>query len=308
MRFLFLLFALPVPVLAQTPTTTPTPTVSFDWKVRLSQGQKWTQSAQVSTDEQVNGAKFSTSTNFVWRNEVLFANDKEYVINSTFTQFKQISHINFDGVEQYQPDRSKFTRAFVGVPFKIKLSTEGKVVAVSGLEKLRKSGEQSIAALAQSSAERAQLLHSLPPTDQLKDVIVIYQELTLPSHPLAIGSTYSHIFETYPTFLDGKKIPVKRTLLSFDQSEARFGEAGALSTFTDHPELRPLAKGERAAFEAFSGKVSGQTTVQVTTGLVQSHLDFRGNAKTTVIEGNGEKFTSLTKRQIQVNIATNLDP
>ncbi|BCM93059.1 hypothetical protein IAD21_04946 [Abditibacteriota bacterium] len=299
---LLLMFALPARAELQNPPSTPT----FDWKLRLAKGQKWTQTASVFSESDSESTRFIASLDLEFQNEVLFANSNEYVIRVTLSRCKMESRVNFGGHEPHEPDRSKFTRAFMGIPFKIKQTVRGKIVAVSGLEALIQSGRKSIEKLASSKTERKELEYFLHSADDLKDILTKYQELALPTVPLAAENSYTHLFEAYPSFQSIETVKVKSRLHSFDEQLAHFDEHGELSTYTDHSEFRPVGEGEVKACEAFQGLLSGQTTVDVATGLPQSELDFQATIKTTVINTDGSRSSYVTKKQVQVTLTTKL--
>jgi hypothetical protein len=314
MKTLLLSLALVTPALAQTApgTTAPTPNPSpatFDWKLRLTKGQTWTQTfeargtmTQVSPPSQRWGrtnARFHLQQTLTLHNEVLFANPDFLVLRATFTRFDQTTSMNFEGHDQQTPDRSKFTRAFVGVPFKIKRALDGRVLAVSGLEPLVAGGQKSLDALAKSKEERDKLQRFLPDVDSLRGMLEGYLSFPFPASRFEVGASRVYDFEAYPSFTLADKIKVKRTLGLFDGQVARLSERGTFKV--SKVQIEP--EDHSQTFISSTGTLSGQTIVSASTGLPHSEVAILINNKIS----NVRRTTLVSHEDVHIIVSMNLE-
>lgn len=287
------------PVLAQTPTSTPAP--KFDWKLRLMKGQKWTQKFELNgtmfPESGVSDAQFGIHQLLELHNEVLFANPRFLVLRATFTRFEEATTISAAGQNLHQPDRAKFTPAFVGVPFKIKQSTDGRVLEISGLDVLARRGRNLLSTLAKS--EREELLRFLPDARRLRDEVVLCQQFQVPAAPMARGETASYFLGFYPSQIRERPATINRTLRFFDGKTARFDE--------ERPRVpdQPKADGNS---KAVAGAIFGKTTVDAATGLPQIDLSIRLDGKTERVDSKDKTYQDPAQEQTHITLSTKLDP
>ncbi len=293
-----LLFAMPV--CAQ--NTTPAPSTKFDWKLRLVKGQKWTQRFELNgtmfPDPGRSDAQFGIHQLLELHNEVLFANPRFLVLRATFSRFEEATTISAAGQHLHQPDRSRFTRAFVGVPFKIKQGVDGHVLEVSGLQVLAERGRKSLFASAKSNAEKKELLELLPDADTLRSRVVLCQEFQVPAAPIARGETASYFLGFYPSQIRERPATINRTLRFFDGKTARFDE--------NRPRVpdQPKADGNS---KAVAGAISGTTTVDVATGLPQSEISIRLDGRTLSANSSTDRYRPPAQEQTRITLKTKLN-
>ena len=286
------------PVWAQTPAPEP----KFEWKLRLKKGHKWTQKWEVVGAMYPYPGRFDTKfgvrQTLELHNEVLFANRKFYVLRAMFTRFEEATTLSGGGQTVRQPDRSKFTRAFVGVPFKIKQSVEGRILEVSGLDVLAKRGREMLFASTKAK-EREELLPLLPDVKRLRDEVGLCQSFQVPAAPIAVGETASYFLEFYPSQLLEQHVTINRTLRFFDGKTARFDE--------ERPRVpdQPKADGN---FRAVAGAISGKTTVDVATGLPQIDLSIRLDGTSLTEDSNGKEYRAPEQEQTHIMLSTKLEP
>lgn len=277
------------------------PAPKFDWKLRLTKGQAWTQTYEVrgvmEPDPKKFDAKYTVRQTLVLRDEVLFANPRFLILRATFSRFEEDTSLSAGGRISPVPDRSKFTRAFVGVPFKIKQAVDGRVLEVSGLEPLAARGKQSLLALAKSKSERQKLLVFLPDAQKLRAQVIACQSLALPPSPLAVGESSPYFVGFYPSQLWEHPVPINRTLRAFDGTTARFDLTRPLV-----PD-RPATDG---FFQSKASAIAGHAAVDAATGLPQIALSIRLDG----VEPTGSKGIALdspAQEQTQITLSTKLD-
>ena len=293
-----MLFAMPV--CAQ--NTAPAPSTKFDWKLRLVKGQKWTQRFELNgtmfPDPGRSDAQFGIHQLLELHNEVLFANPRFLVLRATFSRFEEATTISAAGQHLHQPDRSKFTRAFVGVPFKIKQSVDGRVLEISGLDVLAMRGRKMLFASTKSKSEREELLRLLPDARRLRDEVVLCQEFQVPTAPIARGETASYFLGFYPSQIWERPATINRTLRLFDGKTARFDE--------ERPRVpdQPKADGNS---NAIAGAISGTTLVDAATGLPQSEISIRLDGRTLSADSNDKGYRSPAQEQTRITLKTKLN-
>lgn len=294
---------LAAPAWAQTSVPpTPASAATFDWKLRLTKGQSWTQTFDVrgvmEPGPKKFDAKYKVRQTLVLHDEVLFANPRFLILRATFSRFEEETSLSAGGRNFPMPDRSKFTRAFIGVPFKIKQAVDGRVLEVSGLEPLLVRGRQFLLALAKSKSERQKLLVFLPNVSKMRAKVVSCQSFALPLGPLSVGGSSSYAVEFYPSQLLEHPVPINRTLRFYDGKTARFDLTRPLV-----PD-RPKADG---FFQSRASAISGHTTVDAATGFPQIDLSIRLDGVDHTVGSNGKVVDYLSQEQTQITLTTKLD-
>ena len=288
---------------------TPSPAPKFEWKLRLTKGQTWTQTYEArgtmrqsppsSRGKPSHDILLRLRQTLVLRNEVLFANPDFLVLRATFVRFEQTTSIN-DDPSLHTPDRSKFTQAFIGVPFKIRRALDGRLLAVSGLKVLVERGQKSLDALAKSQDERAELQRFLPTVEVLSGTLNTFLSVPFPAQPSNVAESRFYTLESYPSFLLGDKIKVKRVLRSFDGQVARFDERGTFQM----RDVQVEPEDNSRTFDASTGILTGQTTVDASTGLPQSEFLVSVNSKTS----NQKRTVLVSRENTHITVSMKLEP
>lgn len=314
MKTSILLFSLALvsPVLAQTapPATAPAP-ATFDWKLRLTKGQTWTQTLSSSLQSSSTLADPRTkkptrmesdiTQTVAIKNVVLDATPAFFLIRSTYSAFDQKVGIAINGQSQPTPKMPDFSRALVGGSFTIKQAPDGRVLDVLGLEDLVAREKRGLDSLTETPQDRAALRQFLPSAQALKQGITKSQGASLPKTPLAIGQSFSYNSSLPASFFGGITITGKRTLRGFDAQTATFDET---STF-DMGGAKPILTGTTKVYAALKGTISGQSIVDAQTGLPRtSQLTTKISGKTTVVPASGKRMSAPVSVTSQTTIST----
>lgn len=314
MKILFLASAfLAAPALAQTPVpATPASAPTFDWKLRLTKGQRWAQAVTIKTrsaltptdprTKKVTSLETNLTQHFAVKYEVLDATPTFYLLRSTYTAFDQNVNVKINGKTPADkapiPDVSK---AYVGSSFTIKQAPDGRILDVTGLEDLVARQGKMMDSFFKTPQERAAFKNLLPSAAALKSMISQTQSLSLPRAPLAVGGSYSYNVSIPVTFLGGTAFEGKRTLVSLDGQKATFDESISLSTSANKPSVI----GKTKSYSALSGTISGQSVADVPSGRVLSGaLTTKISGKITVVQGNGKRLSLPITATSQTTIST----
>ncbi len=287
--------ALVSPVVAQTspPTTVPSQ-ATFDWKLRLTKGQTWTQTFTSNIQTSSNAADSRTrkptrmesniTQTVAVKNVVLDVTPAFYLIRSTYSGFDQKFEIKMNGQTQPVPKTPDVSRALVGASFTIKQASDGRILDVMGLEDLVARQKRGLDSLTKTPGERAAFEQFLPSAQALKQAITTSQSASLPKTPLAIGQSFSYNSSLPASFFGGVTITGQRTLRGFDTQSATLDENG---TFNIKP-AKPIVTGTGRAYIALKGTTSGQSFVDAQTGLPRKSTTItKITGKTTVIQTGG---------------------
>ena len=303
MKPLLLLSAvLAAPALAQTPAPSVTPApAKFDWKLRLTKGQTWTQTVGVhihttSTTPVGQSGKDVTKTEInivqtiTMKSEVLDATPDLYTTRLTYTRFSMKNDVRVNGKSLPLPGSPEVARFFEGASFTLKQAPDGRVVDVLGLEDTIARQKKLMASVTKGATHPGPFADYVFSAAELRQSMIQNQSLKLPPAPLGIGESYSYSY-TLPSlsFMSSAQANGKRTLLSFDGKSAVFDEKGAFSVYTTAPQSASKVK----IYTAMTAKVSGSSTVQAASGIVQSsHLNMSITGKVTVIGPAGKRTTT----------------
>ncbi len=268
------------PALSQTPTLTPA--TKFDWKLRLTKGQKWTQSSTSRVHAYrtilVEGEApfysfYDVEEISRVKNEVLNVTPTFFLIRSTFLDVKNSVLVRLNG--EAQPGNSlPSDRADIGQSIVWKQETNGRVTVVSGLQELLSHRRNAELADLKTPQERAALKRSPLPLAQFRSLFTTKNSVALPPTALDIGQSYAYKLDFVALRNTAPLVSVQRTLRSFDTQNASFQEGGGL--------VSRAGKGV-----VLKGSVTGRTLVQPLSGLVNnSILRVKAHGKTTaLVEG-----------------------
>ena len=224
--------ALATPALAQTPTPEP----AFDWKIRLTKGQTWTQTATTRTRsvQQLPSPNGATSRmemdirhTFAFKNEVLEVTPAFTLVRSTYTRFDMTTSSSLNGKPQAVPPLPQ--PDFVGVSFTLKQAPDGRVLDVTGLEQLVAREEKLFDQIAKTPADREALRRIMPSAATFKQSLIRSQSVSLPKTSLTVGQSYSYAIALPALAALPIQINGQRTLRDFDGQSARFDESGTIN-------------------------------------------------------------------------------
>jgi len=294
----FSLLLLAAPVVAQTTPTTPVVPAKFDWKMRLTKGQTWTQTLKSTTKMGFNDTypktkrpmhfQSDTSQTIGLRYEVVSETADAYVVRTTYTKFEQTITGQTNGKTHNQPAMPNLAKAFVGASFSLTMTPDGRVSEVTGLEDLVARENKFLSSLVKTKAERDDLKRFLPTAKALRESIIKTQSVALPKTPLSVGDSYSYAISLPRLFPVPMSATAKRTLRALDSQHATFEEN---NTFSLAPS-KPLDMGGRNAYFSMQGQVSGRTIADVQSGLtLSSHLLTQINGRVTVVDAKGKRVT-----------------
>ncbi len=303
MKPLLLLSAvLAAPALAQTPAPSVTPApAKFDWKLRLTKGQTWTQTVvshihTTSTTPVGQSGKDVTKTEInivqtiAMKSEVLDATPDLYTTRLTYTRFSMKNDVRVNGKALPLPGSPEVARFFEGASFTLKQTPDGRVVDVLGLEDMVARQKKLMALVTKRATHPGPFVDYTPSAGDLRQSMIQSQSLKLPTSALGIGESYSYSY-ALPSLplVSSAQASGKRTLLSFDRKSAVIDEKGAFSVYTTAPQNASKMK----SYAAMTAKVSGSSTVQAASGIVQSsQLSTRITGEVTVVDPAGKRTTT----------------
>ncbi len=208
----------------------------FDWKLRLTKGQTWTQTATTRTRsvQQMPLAGGATSRmeisirqTFALKNEVLEVAPTYFLVRSTYTRFDITTSSTVNGKPETLPPMPQLD--FVGVSFSMKQTPDGRVLDITGLEELVARQNKLFDKLAKTPADREALRPVMPSAATFKQSLIRSQSATLPQTPLAVGQSYAYALSLPVLASLPIKINGQRTLRAFDGQSARFDESGTIN-------------------------------------------------------------------------------
>jgi len=309
---LLLPLLLSVPAYAQ---PTPTAPAKFDWKLRLSKGQTWTQTLRSTVQFTTSMADPRTkktshiasdiTQGFTFKNEVIDQTADYSLVRMTYTAFDQKVKARIDGKSGPQPATPDVSRAFVGASFSIKQAPDGRVIEVSGLDDFVARQRKMFASITKDLAARKAIERFLPTAGTLRATIIKNQSVALPKMPLAIGGSYTYGAALPTSFPVPVSVSGKRTLRAFDGTTATFDESG---TFSVAP-TKPIEVGGNRTYIAMTGEISGQTIVDARSGLVQSaRTTTRIRGRVTAVAATGHRVSAPIDATSQTTLSTQSAP
>lgn len=235
--------ALTAPALAQdAPTVDAPPALApkFSWKLRLTRGQKWTQTlvTRMHMIEQMPviapGGKpskfeFNMTQTTGFKNEVTEATPAYYLVHVTYTGLKTESAVKIDGKTPPGPAPQTPQLDYAGLSFTLKQAPDGRVLDVIGLDEFIARQKKMLDGLSTTPGMASPFGSMMPSADAFKSMMKRSQSVSVPPHPLSVGESYSYAIDL--PLMGALKFAIngKRTLLSFDAEKAVFGEGGIFS-------------------------------------------------------------------------------
>jgi len=311
----FSLLLVAAPVVAQTTPTTPVVPAKFDWKMRLTKGQTWTQTLKSTVRTRDNAVDPTTKRPSLFRTdasqtiglkyEVVSETAGAYMVRTTYTKFEQNSTMQSGGRTLKQPTPPGLSKAFVGASFSLTMTPDGRVSKVIGLEDLVARENKYFETLVKTKAERDDLKRILPTAKALRESIIKTQSVALPQTPLAVGDSYSYTVSLPASFAVPVSANAKRTLRALTDDSATFDESG---TFSVAPS-KPVLSGGRRTYIAMQGKVSGVTVVDARSGIMLStHASIQIGGRVTVIDAKGTRVTAPIEATSETTLETSTAP
>jgi len=294
--FLFLPLLLAAPLRAQTTPTSPVTPAKFDWKLRLTKGQTWTQTVLITVQtntsiadprtKKTSRVKSDITQSFAFKNEVIDRTANYYLVRSTYTAFDQKIQVKMNGKSVTQPKAPDVSKAVVGASFTVKQAPDGHVIEVSGLEDLVARQRKMFSSLTRNVAAHKAIERFLPTAATLRATIIKNQSVALPKTPLSIGDSYVYAAALPTSFPVPVSASGKRALRAFDGKSATFDESGSFSVAPS----KPIELGGNRTYISMTGQISGQTIVDAQSGLVESsRTSTRIRGRVTAIDAAGRR-------------------
>jgi len=311
----FSLLLLTAPVVAQTTPTTPVVPAKFDWKLRLTKGQTWTQTLRstIATSSGIPDPRTKKLTrmesnivqNIGYKYEVVDDKAGTYIVRLTYTTFDQTLAIKADGKPLPLPVTPDLSKALVGASLSMTMAPDGHVTQVSGLEDLVARMKRILVSMAKTPAEKAATTRYLPTAATLRATIIKNQSVALPKMPLSIGDSYVYAISLPASMAVPVNANGKRTLRAFDTNSATFDESG---TFSVAP-TNALSAGNNRAYISMNGTMSGQTVVNAQSGFLNSsRVSMHISGKVTSIDAAGRRTSVPVDAQTQTTVSTTQEP
>lgn len=243
----------------------------------------------------------STGTN-VMDYAVLYNNpDGTTQVRLTYGAMSNNSHMKLNGKDQALPDTGAAGKALVGQSIEMKLSPQGKVSDVRGLDNIWKKSFEGIKGMTPQMQQQMQSGMKQMFGDTFIKSLMQQSGMAFPENPVRLGQSWFQRLET------GGQLPLvvnlRRTLQSRDNGALTIGENGTLSM---GDITKSVAFGPASMQMALTGTYSGTTVLDEATSFARSsELTQRyGGTVAARQVANGQKFSTRLFGLVSMRIAT----